>query len=626
MPVRFAHLLWMSGRVIRIVILLLAVNRAAFALEELPVITVNPPRAPLEKLVDNRQILDTNDLTVAHERSIADVLQAYPGLSASKTGGFGQIGSLFMRGAGGQGLVTLDDIPLLQSVPGFLNLDTLPVEAVETTEVERGPASAYHPFQSLGGAIRLYTHDRQDPGARLSVEGGSFGILRETLQGGISGALGRMTATLSRADAFDGGHLANAARNPEREPSHFTQGILRFSSDFNPRLNWQGSMLYRNSAAGTDKFGLDDQGRVVLQDSTNSAGLEETWLAQSSLNLKASSDWQSRLQLGFTQLSTDVTLGPLHNGVFTRLFLVDWRNRHTLIDDGQQKKQWAIIWGGQGRHEQGFSPTAGFGQERTLSAGFIDTLAQYGNLSGEAGVRVEHFDRYGDHPLFKASAAWRLRRDLTLRASGGTGYRLPSYTELLFLFFGNPDLKPERSASGDLGFEWFPVTGMKINVNGYYFRYHDLITPAYDAHRGPIAFNVADASVAGMEWDVQYAWTETVDTGFSYTYSDSRDLSTDRQLPMRPDHNARIWGQQKLRQIPVTLWAEAVIRSATWNDSNHTLPIAGSVQINASIRYALSPEAEVYLRGENLTNNRTPQLFGTDMPGAAVYGGFQLEF
>ncbi len=43
---------------------------------------------------------------------------------------------------------------------------------------------------------------------------------------------------------------------------------------------------------------------------------------------------------------------------------------------------------------------------------------------------------------------------LTLRASGGTGYRLPSYTELLFLFFANKNLKPERSASGDLGLEW----------------------------------------------------------------------------------------------------------------------------------------------------------------------------
>jgi hypothetical protein len=57
-----------------------------------------------------------------------------------------------------------------------------------------------------------------------------------------------------------------------------------------------------------------------------------------------------------------------------------------------------------------------------------------------------------------------------------------------------------------------------------------------------------------------------------------------------------------------------------------TIPIDESVQINASIRYAVSSKTEVYLRGENLTNNRSSQLYSTDMPGVAVYGGFQTDF
>lgn len=221
--------------------------RPACALEYLPLLTVTPAPAPLEQLVNDPEILEEEELAVAHERSMTDVLQGFSGLTSSKIGGFGQVGSLYVRGAGGQGLITLDDIPLLLSIPGFFNLDTLPVEAIGRAEIERGPGAAYYPFQSLGGAVRLYTQERAETGGRLSVEGGSFGILRETLQGGLAGDAGRLTATLSRGDAFDGAHLANAAGNPEREPSHFTQGILRFSSDLTARLNWQGSMLYRNS-------------------------------------------------------------------------------------------------------------------------------------------------------------------------------------------------------------------------------------------------------------------------------------------------------------------------------------------------------------------------------------------
>jgi vitamin B12 transporter len=611
---------------ISISVIILFGNHCIFAIEILPDITVTAPRQPLADQINNPQLLDEEDITIAHERSISDVLTGLPGLSLGRTGGFGQVGTVFVRGAGGQGLMTLDDIPLLLSVPGFLNLDTLPTEAIETAEIERGPGAVYRPFQSLGGAIRLYTQDRQDTCGKLSVEGGSFGILRETLQGGLAGDQGRMTVTLNRADAFDGSHLADSANNPEREPSHFTQGIMRFSSDLTSRLLWQGSMLYRNSGTGIDKFGIDGHGVVALQDDANSHAYEETWLAQNSLNFKAASNWDSRLQLGYTQLATNLNAGALQNGVFTRLYLANWRNEHTLIDDNKQKNQWRIIWGGQGRHEQGESPTGGFSQARTMVSGFIDTLAQYDDLSAEAGVRVESFDQFGDQLLFKTAAAWNITPDLTLRASGGTGYRIPSYTELLFLFFGNPQLQPERSASGNLGLEWYPIKAMKITLNSYYQRYHDLITPAYDRRRGPISLNVADASIAGMELDSQYAWTDTLDTGISYTFSDNKNIAADKPLPLRPEHTARIWGQQKISQLPLTLWAETIVRSATWNDVENTLPVQGSVQLNAAIRYAITHHAEIYFRAENLTNNRIPQNYSANMPGISVYGGFKLDF
>jgi vitamin B12 transporter len=601
-------------------------NQLAFAVETLPEIIVTAPRKPIENQINNPQLLDEEDISVAHERSIADVIQGFPGISSTRAGGFGQTQPLNIRGASGQGVVTLDGMPLLQSAPGFLNLDTLPTEAIQKAEIESGPGASYHSFQALGGAIRLTTLDRQDTGGKLSVEGGTFGILRETLQSGLTGKLGRMTVTLNRADAFDGVQFANSVTNPEREPSHFTQGGMRFSSDLTSRLLCQGSMLYRKSEAGADKFGIDAQGRVAFQDDPNSAAREETWLAQNSLNYKVTSNWNTNLQLGFTQLATRINAGPLQNGVTSRLFLVNWRNTHTLIDDDKQKLQWHVTWGGQGRHEQGASPTSGFSQERTMASGYIDSQAQYGNLSAEAGVRVEHFDQFGDHPLFKTAAAWQITSDLTFRASGGTGYRLPSYTELLFLFFGNPQLKPERSASGNVGLEWYPVTSMKITLNGYYHRYRDLIIPAYDPHRGLISLNTADTSVAGMELDGQYAWTDSLDTGISYTYADNRDLNTDKNLPLRPQHIARVWGQQKLTQLPITMWAETIIRSATWNDVANTIPVNGSVQVNASIRYALANNVEIYVRGENLTNNRTPQFYSTNMPGVAVYGGFKLDF
>ncbi len=601
-----------------------AADQYAFATETLPPITVTAPRKPLEVQINNPRQLDTEEVSIAHERSIADVLTGLPGINITKTGGYGQLNAMFLRGAGGQGLTTLDDIPLLLSLPGLQNLDALPSEAVKTAEIQRGPGSAGYPFQALGGAIRLYTQDRQETGAKLSVEGGAFGILRETLQGGVAGKHGRMTLTVNRGDAFDGAHLADSATNPEREPFRFTQGIMRFSTNLSNSINWQGSMLYRKSRTGADKLGLDKNFRVAFLDDGQSFGKAETWLAQNSLNVEITPHWDSRLQLGYTQLASTVKAGTLLSSLNNRMYLVNWRNRHTLVDNEEHKIQWQFNWGGQGRHEQGESQSNRFDQERTMAAGFLETEGRYRDLSGQIGIRVEHFDQYGDQPLFKAAAGWQITPQLTLRASGGTGYRIPSYTELLSLFFGNPQLKPERSASGDLSLEWFPLNGLHIAVNGYYNRYDDLITQAYDPRRGPISINVPDASVAGVELETQYAWTDSLDTGFSYTYSDSLDLQTDRLLPFRPPHTARVWAKQKFTGLPVTLWAETIVRSATWNDSANSIPINQSVQFNASIRYAVTNQLEVYLRGENLTDTRTPQFYSTDMPGIMVFGGFQL--
>jgi len=599
--------------------------QAAMAVEILPPVTVYAPRSSLSNVINQPEILEEKDLTVAHERTIIDVAQGLPGINATKLSGFGQPNAFYIHGVGGQGVVTLDGIPLLQSIPGFFNLDALPVESMQSAKIVRGPDSAYQAFQSLGGGIHLTTQDRQETGGRLSVEGGSYGLLRETLQTGIKGSLGRATTTLSRTDAFDGMHVANAKTNPERDSTHFTQGLLRFSSDLNSRMSWESSMLYRKSGSSIDNYGTDNQGLVTGKDDLNGHAREETWLAQSGLKAKMTDAWSSHLQLGYTQLATHIQLTGLENDVFTHLYLANWHNQHTLIDNPQRGLQWQINWGAQGRHEQGISTTSQFVQRRTQIASFLQTQAQIGSVSGEAGIRVEQFDQYGNHPLFKTAAAWRMTPAITFRASGGTGFRLPSYTELLFLFFSNRNLQPERSASGDLGLEWQANKNLQLTLHGFYHRYDDLIATAHDPFFGPITLNVPDATVAGTELSGQYDWTRQLRTGISYTYSDSRNLQTDKALPFRPYHIARLWEEYKFQQLPVTLWAETIIRSSTWNDFRNTLPVKGSVQLNAAIRYAVLNNVEMYLRGENLTNNQTPQMYGFNAQGVAVYGGFKLD-
>jgi vitamin B12 transporter len=594
------------------------------ALELLTPITVTPDQITYDQIINNSQLLSEGDLSIAHERSILDVIQGHPGVATTRLGGYGQPSGLLIRGTGGLGLITLDDIPLLNAVPGLFSFDTLPNEAIQSAKITRGVGAIDAPFQALGGAIQLHTKDRLDDGASLSLEGGSFGILRETLNAGLTGSLGRITATFSRGDAFEGNHLATSDKNPERETFQFNQGIMRFSSNLGKRLTWQGSGLFRNSKVGSDALGFDGS-RVVFKDDPLGVGRAETWLAQNSLLAQLTPDWTSQIQLGFTQLNSSLSLGSSQNSLFNRLYIATLRNQHKLIDDQQQALGWHFNWGGQTRHEQGGSRTSGFDEERTLVAGFLETEARYRDVSGQVGVRVEHFDQYGSQPLFKSAVAWRITPALTLRASGGTGYRIPSYTELLTFYFGNLNLQPERSASGDLGFVWSPRKNLKIAVNGYYNCYDNLITQAYHPMRGPYTTNVPDTRVVGVEFDTHYAWNEYLDTGVSYTFSDSQNLQSNKLLPNRSPHIARIWGKQRFVGLPLSLWAEVVLRSKAWNDMENNLVINPAAQVNASIQYSVTESFQIYVRGENLSNDKTSQFYSIDTPGAAVYGGFHFE-
>jgi vitamin B12 transporter len=65
-----------------LVIVQLAGNQCAFAIETLPEITVTAPRKPLADQINNPQQLDEEDISIAHERTITDVIQGFPGIIA----------------------------------------------------------------------------------------------------------------------------------------------------------------------------------------------------------------------------------------------------------------------------------------------------------------------------------------------------------------------------------------------------------------------------------------------------------------------------------------------------------------------------------------------------------------
>jgi outer membrane cobalamin receptor len=192
--------------------------------------------------------------------------------------------------------------------------------------------------------------------------------------------------------------------------------------------------------------------------------------------------------------------------------------------------------------------------------------------------------------------------------------------------FGNPNLVPEQGWSADLGLDWLPQSGTRLSITYYYERFDGLIqlvvvpTPSFF-----MSENVPHARIQGVEIEAAHDWGHGVTTGLDYTYTDSRNLDTHQILPRRPHHQGRAYAEWQIRTLPLTPWLKLVYRGSHFDDSQEMLRVRDGVYLNAQVSCRFSPHLRVYLRGENLTHDRTPEIFSFGARGAAYFAGVHLR-
>ncbi len=156
----------------------------------------------------------------------------------------------------------------------------------------------------------------------------------------------------------------------------------------------------------------------------------------------------------------------------------------------------------------GFSSNTSFYNERQEYAGYIEqeqTLPK-GLATITGGFRVDGYSDFGE----EVSPAWAIavpveRLGATLRGSYSEGFRAPSFDELYYPNFGNPNLRPEISSEYDGGIT--KRFGEAATVSVVYFtrRIHDLIVPVPctvgpDCLFGSKAGNAGRVDTQGVEF------------------------------------------------------------------------------------------------------------------------------
>lgn len=587
---------------------------------------------PVSEQLGSTRTFDRVLLEDSGKADLSVALRGINGINLSQSNASSTTG-LTMRGAGGGlGLVTLDGVPLFNSFSGFFPLSHYPLALLEQVSVAQGGGQR-NGSRTLGGSINLASRDLPAGQGFLQTEGGSYGTLRNHIGGGFSNELGHWTLAGGRTDIFDGVSQAGPENGAtERDGFQMSNALLRWNKAFNKGYV-DSSMYFVRAREQLDGPGLLANRKVGWKDDLNGLAIQETWVAQTHAGYQVSEQWDSQLRLGFTQNQAAGQIGDVFGQRFpvdltSQLWMAHWENNHSLKLDPHSDHKINLLWGVDAQQQHGDSPknpAKVYAWTSTLVSPWARAEFAWGDWLANSELRLDHYDQFGDHVVVNVGGGWRFRPTMLLWAKGGNGYRAPSVNERLHPLFGSPNVSPEQSAGGEIGWRWQAGEQSEMSVAAYRQRYENLIVLQQDSQTGVNRTgNYPVAHVWGTELQLTHAWNEVWRSGLNYTFMQATNPQNGLQVAMRPEHQGQFWQEWRILE-PLKLRLDVTFRDGYWTDPNNTTKIQAAPRLNAQLNYQANTHIRLYVRGENLNDDRTPDLQGFNFIGASVYGGVLLE-
>ena len=224
--------------------------------------------------------------------------------------------------------------------------------------------------------------------------------------------------------------------------------------------------------------------------------------------------------------------------------------------------------------------------------------------------------------------SYSLNDQWTLISNVSQHKRTPSFFELFGsqgLFEGNASLQTETSNNFDIGLRWQSHLSNGIDASvefaGFYNRRQNLITRVYNARGIGRSENLAKASVGGVEFNPQIAFTNGIALKANLTLQDSENLSpisgfTGKQLPgeSRLDGSVKAnWTKDKWK-----LEYEYRFNSDRFYDSANLLPAANQRIHNISVQRSWK-DWRLDVELNNLTDHNYEDFNGYAKPGRAAF-------
>ena len=585
----------------------------------LPPLFVTAARVPqpFATLLADVTVIDAATIAQSGADSLAELLQRQPGIEIVQNGGPGSTSGVFIRGTNtDQTLVLVDGVRVSSSSSGTTALEAIPLGQIDHIEILRGPASSMYGSDAIGGVVQVFTRKGRDTlHANASAGYGRY----DTLDGsaGVSGGSGRWHGAVQWSGASSNG--LNAIVNPANfSYDADADGYRNSSFSANGGYDWApgqslAAQYFRSRLNaqydGGDAF--DDRTLTTLESyGAGSVNALTPW-------------WTSRLT---ASLGSDDSVSETGGGDFpfrTRQHQYAWQNE---LDLASPLAQWgvtrAVATLGVERREEDIASNDGFAvTSRDTNALFGAWQMAAGAHALQASARHDDSTQFGSRTTGSIAYGYRLSPAWRASASVGSAFKAPTFNDLYFPGFSNPDLVPERSKNVEGGVYWNGESGgarFDASLVAYRNRIDDMIVFVCDANFNCAPQNVEHATIRGMTL-AGSAVRGGTSLHASLDLASPQDDGTGNLLPRRAHAHASAGASQR-----VGAWqfgAEAVASSYRYDDAANTRRMGGYTVVNLTAQWALGHGVTLFARADNVFDKHYELAADYATGGAQWFGG-----
>ncbi|SDQ96244.1 TonB-dependent receptor [Pseudovibrio sp. Tun.PSC04-5.I4] len=595
----------------------IATGKAEEVLLDDVIVTANRYETEAGKTGSTTIVVTEEELEEDGSVFVQEYLAKLPGLSFTQNGGAGKKSTITLRGMSSRYIKVLVDGIDISDPSGpqvSTRLEHLLLADVERIEVLKGSQSALYGGQAVAGVINIMT--KRAPAGTVKqnaqVEAGAYKTFKAFY--GLQAATDRSDIAISAEHFRTEGFSAQTPKGGPADMDGYENTTLSARGSFDATDNLNIYFSVRGAKGISEIDGYNDPDRhdeMLYRQISGKLGANILWLSD-----QVTSDVS--VETTDIKREQDYAKAGKANSVFEGA-----RLKFALQNDLEVSDRVTFNLGADWMRE-----TARGQDEARLAGGFVQALIEpVDGLNLAASARVDNHSEFGNYWSGRLTASYQILENTRLHSSFGNGFRAPSLYELYNPEYGNESLEPETSLSFDLGIElgWF---GDKIKTSATYFDiltnnlivYHDFGTVS-DPYKGEYRQITGTSRSQGIELGASYAPVENLRLSSAYTYTWATEDGGKRRdrVPLH-DLNVAV-SYDPTEDITLNVNGNFI---AGLTDKGKDMK--DTFLLGAKASYDVTEEVEVYVRGENLLNQRYERIKGYQTSGLAVYAGLRASF